>query len=260
VPGTIPLNVYWHGSRQDNFTCAHPQGQKDALDAGYTFIRTCGYVYPAHGHPHGAIHLKSYWNGSRNDNFVCADKQGEHDAHGAGYTFVRNDCAILPSASPIGGGGGSTPESLANTGRRVAFESALGGFFMHVHGGSAQNDAKLTLWDESAIKQDNLQWTIAKAPQGYYLQSCANPAFVAHQHGNTHDDGGACTLWDSRTHGSQGNVQVTFTPRSGDTFSIQFVHSNKCLHVHGAVRANGTPITQWGYVEQDNLKWRMRLL
>jgi hypothetical protein len=272
VAGTVPLNLYWNGSRNDNYVAAHPQGQKDATDAGYTFIRTLGYVYPEGKHPAGTVPLKVFWSGARSDNYSCADAQGESDALGAGYNFIRNDCFVMPHNSPIfhdekghhhghgHGHGHFTPESLADTGKRVHIESAFCPMLLHVHGGVYANGTKLTIWDKAVGHQLNLQWTIAKAPEGYYLQSCGDSAFVAHQHGGNNDNGSPCTIWDSRAAGKQQNLQVRFTPRGGDLYSIHFVHSNKCIHVHGGVAANGTDITQWEYVDQLNLKWRFSLV
>lgn len=44
-PGTIPLNLYYHAERRDNFTTASQAGQADGK-AWYQFIRTEGYVCP----------------------------------------------------------------------------------------------------------------------------------------------------------------------------------------------------------------------
>ena len=44
-PGTIPLNLYYHAERGDNFTTASQAGQADGK-TWYQFIRTEGYVCP----------------------------------------------------------------------------------------------------------------------------------------------------------------------------------------------------------------------
>lgn len=44
-PGTIPLHLYYHAERHDNFTTASQAGQADGK-ALYQFIRTEGYVCP----------------------------------------------------------------------------------------------------------------------------------------------------------------------------------------------------------------------
>jgi hypothetical protein len=45
-PGTIPLNLYYHFERSDNFTTASNTGQADANTWNYQFIRTEGYICP----------------------------------------------------------------------------------------------------------------------------------------------------------------------------------------------------------------------
>lgn len=46
-PFTVPLKLYWHPGRQDNFTTATAKGEQDAIAAGYSFARVEGYVFPA---------------------------------------------------------------------------------------------------------------------------------------------------------------------------------------------------------------------
>ena len=42
----MPLKLFWSPGRADNFTTATAQGEQDALNAGYQFIRVEGYVSP----------------------------------------------------------------------------------------------------------------------------------------------------------------------------------------------------------------------
>jgi hypothetical protein len=44
-PGAVPLKLYYHGGRNDNFITATPQSEQEAIQAGYTFRRTEGYVF-----------------------------------------------------------------------------------------------------------------------------------------------------------------------------------------------------------------------
>jgi hypothetical protein len=46
-PGTVPLKLFWHAGRGDNFTTATAVGEQHALSGGYKFARIEGYVYPA---------------------------------------------------------------------------------------------------------------------------------------------------------------------------------------------------------------------
>jgi len=148
------------------------------------------------------------------------------------------------------------PLSLANTGVRFALESGLGGQFLHVHGGQAHNDANITTWQWA--DSNNLKWTLEHVPNSnnFYICSVVDPNFVLHQSGNNHDNGGQVTLWDKRSHGHQGNLQVTIT-QHGEWWGIRFAHSGKYAHVHGGQVANGTQVSQWDWVEQNNLRWRI---
>ena len=43
----VDLCVYWSSERGDNFTTATNKGASGARAAGYSFVRTEGYAYPA---------------------------------------------------------------------------------------------------------------------------------------------------------------------------------------------------------------------
>ena len=74
-----PLKLYWSPAREDNFTTATAQGERDALDAGYSFIREEGYAFP-NSQP-GTKPLKLYWHADRGDNFYnCDCPRGERCA------------------------------------------------------------------------------------------------------------------------------------------------------------------------------------
>jgi hypothetical protein len=169
-----------------------------------------------------------------------------------------------PSGGGGGGGGGrfkewKNPVMLAREGRRCHIVSALAPHAcLHLQGGVAQNDAQVTIWSKDTHgHQSNLQWTIVPGPHGtYHIASAVNPDFVLHQLGATHDNGGKISVWNKNTHGHQGNLQVRFEKVGGGYWMIKFVHSNKAVHVQGAVTSNGTAITQWDHVNQNNLKWR----
>jgi len=77
-----------------------------------------------------------------------------------------------------------------------------------------------------------------------------------HQHGGNSNNGGEITLWDKRTHGHQGNLKIQLQHVGGEYYALRYSHSGKCVHVHGGATGNDTPITQWDYVDQANLKWR----
>jgi len=45
APGTVPLNLFWHPTRNDHFTAASQDAMKDCARDGYFFVRCEGYVY-----------------------------------------------------------------------------------------------------------------------------------------------------------------------------------------------------------------------
>jgi hypothetical protein len=95
-PGTVPLKLFWSPERGDNFTTATAQGEKDALAAGYSFVRLEGYVFPTQ--QPGTVPLKLFWSPERGDNFTTATAQGEKDALAAHYSFVqRNEGYVFPA-------------------------------------------------------------------------------------------------------------------------------------------------------------------
>jgi len=101
----ISLRQYWSPGREDNFLTATAQGERDALDAGYLFVRVEGYAYPSS--QFGTIALNQYWHPQRGDNIAVASQQGNQDALNAGYVFVRTEGYVLPVAQ-----GGAVPLKL----------------------------------------------------------------------------------------------------------------------------------------------------
>jgi hypothetical protein len=151
------------------------------------------------------------------------------------------------------------PEKFAKSGKKFYLVSALSpNACAHLLGGQGKDDAQVTIWDKNTHgHQANLQWTIHHGPNGtYHIASVADPNFVFHQLGATNENGGRISVWNKNTHGHQGNLQVRFEKVEKGWWAIRFAHSNKCVHVQGAQTGNNTPITQWDYVNQANLKWR----
>jgi len=140
---------------------------------------------------------------------------------------------------------------------KVAIQSGVG-TFLHVYGGNPADNTPVSTW--AWVDQPNLKWHIEPVPGKpgfFFLASAANPRFVLHQLGATHDNGSAISTWNKETHGHQGNLQVSFEPAGGDYWYIRFAHSGKYVHVQGAATGNNTPVTQWDKVDQPNLKWRI---
>ena len=90
----VQLKLYYSDSRRDNFTAATADGERDAIGAGYRFVRVEGYVYSTQ-HP-GTVPLKLYYSDTRHDNYTTGTKQGEQAALSSGYRFVRVEGYIYP--------------------------------------------------------------------------------------------------------------------------------------------------------------------
>jgi hypothetical protein len=96
----IPLKLYWSLERVDRFDTSSSEGEKDAKNASYEFVRTEAYVF-ANSHP-GMVPLKLYWNPDRpeHDYFLLTSAQAEKDAKSAGYQFVRTEGYVYAEPHP----------------------------------------------------------------------------------------------------------------------------------------------------------------
>jgi hypothetical protein len=92
------LKLFYSPARGDNFTASTTQGELDAINAGYFYVRNEGYVYPS-SQPN-TVPLNLYWNPSRGDNFSAATPQGQQDALAAGYQFVRSEGYVYATQEP----------------------------------------------------------------------------------------------------------------------------------------------------------------
>ena len=71
-------------------------GTQSARQAGYTFARVEGYVYPSRRQ--GTVPLNLYWSSQREDNFTTATSVGAQSARQAGYTFARVEGYAFPAS------------------------------------------------------------------------------------------------------------------------------------------------------------------
>jgi hypothetical protein len=96
----VPLKMYWNLDRADYFNTSTEQGEKDAKNGGYEFVRNDAFVF-ATPHP-GTIPLKLYWIPERHeqDYFLIATSQSEKDAKSAGYQLVRIEGYVYPEPRP----------------------------------------------------------------------------------------------------------------------------------------------------------------
>eukprot|EP01098_Paradermamoeba_levis_P005908 TRINITY_DN245_c0_g1_i2.p2 TRINITY_DN245_c0_g1~~TRINITY_DN245_c0_g1_i2.p2 ORF type:complete len:253 (-),score=75.91 TRINITY_DN245_c0_g1_i2:72-830(-) len=175
-----------------------------------------------------------------------------------GGVVYQQTTVTVKSSGPgsFGVPGTGSPLEFVNSGRQVFIQSALGPFYMHLHGGNAFDGAKVTLWSDS-LHQSNLRWTIQSSNDGnFYLCSAVNQDFVVHQHGANYVNGGEVTVWNKATHGHQPNLKVNFQQSPDGFWLIKFAHSGKFAHVHGGIPSNGCPITQFDFADQPNFKWK----
>ena len=95
---TVSLKLHWDPQREDNFTTATAEGERDASAVGYTPIRVEGYVYA--DQQSNTVPLKQYWNPVRGDNYTTATVDGERSAIEAGYQFIRVEGYVYPNQQP----------------------------------------------------------------------------------------------------------------------------------------------------------------
>ena len=90
----MPLKLYYHDTRHDNFTTATADGINDAEAVGYKFVRDEGYIFTM-PEP-GLIPLKLFYHDTLQDNLTIATADGIEYARTKGYRFVRDEAYIHP--------------------------------------------------------------------------------------------------------------------------------------------------------------------
>lgn len=92
-PGDEALKAYWNESLGAHETVATPEGERDALAAGFVFDGAQGFIFadPAPG----TRPLKLYRNAARDRELTTATAEGEADAAAQGYAFVRIEGYVL---------------------------------------------------------------------------------------------------------------------------------------------------------------------
>jgi hypothetical protein len=94
----VPLQQYWSAQRQDNFTTATDAGGKNAIAAGYGYVRNEACVFKTQ--QPGTVPLNLYWNAQRGDNFTAATNIGAQSATQAGYGFAGVEGYVYPNQQP----------------------------------------------------------------------------------------------------------------------------------------------------------------
>ena len=89
----MPLKLFYNIDLADNFTAATAEAERDALAAGYFYVRVEGSVYPA-AQP-GTAPLKLFHGEERGDYFATATAIGETHAIAAGYRYVRVEGYVI---------------------------------------------------------------------------------------------------------------------------------------------------------------------
>ena len=92
-PGAAALKAYWNETLGAHETVATPEGERDALAAGYVFDGAQGFIYPD-PRP-GTKPLKLFRNAARGHDLVTASPEGEAEAAAQGYVFVRIEGYVL---------------------------------------------------------------------------------------------------------------------------------------------------------------------
>ena len=96
-PGSIPLQLYWSETLQDNATVAAAASIEAVKAAGYENKATEGYIY-ADEHP-GTVAVKLFYSSKLDDYYTTTAATGEADALAKGYRFVRIEGYALPLAA-----------------------------------------------------------------------------------------------------------------------------------------------------------------
>jgi hypothetical protein len=171
-PGTVPLELYYNDARGDNFVTATAEGRQSALDAGYRFVRTEGYIFPLGTIAPSLTPLKLYWNADRKDNFTTASTGGIAIASDpmSKYTFVRNEGIVfkepMPDTVPL--------EHYYNNDRGDNFIAATP---------AGKGDAAAANYDLTTlgqVKSEDLSNTDLRS-LFYYIQGCSSCNYLMHK-------------------------------------------------------------------------------
>lgn len=94
VNAVKPLKLFYHDTRQDNFTTTDGDGANDAVAEGYRFVRIEGYIFTTQDAEPGLVPLKLFYHDTFQDNLTIATAEGIEYARAKGYRFVRDEAYI----------------------------------------------------------------------------------------------------------------------------------------------------------------------
>ncbi len=95
---TLPLQLFWSEQRQDNFTSATTDGEREAKAAGYVFVEVEGRIQSVQ--VPGTIPLSLYWSKQRGDNLTTTRAPEHIGAAAEGYRFVRIEGYVYRQQAP----------------------------------------------------------------------------------------------------------------------------------------------------------------
>jgi len=93
APGTVPLDLYYHDSREDHFLIATAESRRAADEAGYRLVRREGYAYDSQ--QPGTVPLELFWSQDRADNFTTTSEVGKGHANAAEYASVKTEAYVF---------------------------------------------------------------------------------------------------------------------------------------------------------------------
>ncbi len=188
-PNVTRLDLYVRRDQADHLTTATAQGRADAVNSGYDYRGTLGWVSSVDGP--GLLPLKLYYHRGKQDNATVAAADNERVLQQQGYQFVRIEGFVSSrpltveaqlSSQPGGGFSIDTTASLDPSGRMSAttyvtnhnwFWGFRAGFFVLYSDGngatlgmSTPPDRRYGAWATAmgAPVQRRIEWTDQIAP------------------------------------------------------------------------------------------------
>ncbi|TPV60874.1 hypothetical protein FJ444_04435 [Aestuariibacter sp. GS-14] len=94
IPQTIPLELFWNESIQDNASVATPEVKEQLIKQGYELKATEGYIFTQQAK--GTIPLKLFYHPQLKDYRVVTEHGGESDARENGYQLIGIEGYVYP--------------------------------------------------------------------------------------------------------------------------------------------------------------------
>jgi hypothetical protein len=91
------LDQYWSSSYMDYYATATGDGKSAALNGGYAFIESLGYVAPVENTAFGATEKLGTWWNPNNDNYGTAQPDAQAAMSSMGYLPARTEGYVRPA-------------------------------------------------------------------------------------------------------------------------------------------------------------------